>query len=497
MQPAPHRDNNSPVNANTLASSAQVVEVRYIPHRILKLEVDRYAPLAFILCSIAMTVILSMFEIQAPLLGVLVAVTLIYAALVAVRVYRRFAGMAGQIRLDAAGLWLGRSNQELTLLPWQDLVSVSIAQSSPQNNKLLFKFSSSVWNKAQRMQAERFQDTLNDTTQTVCLDLRAIPQRDHVRVRTAVCRFIPANKVAADLQFTAVDTPEGSFTQLWFDSLGSAPRRLSTARLGPGTRLNEHRYEIVRALASGGQGTAYAAIDTQAELTAGEPSNVVLKEFVVPVHGDRTSIEEMCREVEHLAKLLKDVSSDRIVKLYRTFAEDFRVYLVLEYVEGISLRELVTQQGPLPPSLTVGLARQMCAVLTHLHEQRVPVIHRDFAPDNLLYDEHGTLKLIDFDVALGDNSGSGKVVGKPSYIAPEQFRGQPVYQSDLYSLGATLFFLLTAKDPVPIATSYPSNLNPLVDQTLNEIVAKCTALETHSRYQSAREVLTALEQCNT
>lgn len=317
MQPAPHPDNHTPANASTLQPCARAVEVRYIPHRILKLEVDRYAPLAFILCSIAMTAILSVFTIQRPLLGVLVAVVLIYAALVAQRVYRRFTGRAGQVRLDAAGLWLGGSNQELTLLPWQDLVSVSIAQTNPQNNKLLFKFSSSTWNTAQRMQAERFQDTLNDITQTVCLDLRAIPQRDHVRVRTAVCRFIPANKVAADLQLTAVDTPEGSFTQLWLDSLGSAPRRLSTTRLDPRTRLNEHRYEIVRALASGGQGTAYAAIDTQADLTTGEPSNVVLKEFVVPVHGDRTSIEEMCREVEHLAKLLKDVSSDRIVKLYQ------------------------------------------------------------------------------------------------------------------------------------------------------------------------------------
>src|SRR5581483_5192636 len=101
--------------------------------------------------------------------------------------------------------------------------------------------------------------------------------------------------------------------------------------------------------------------------------------------------------------------------------------------------------------------QQMCEILAYLHGLEPPVVHRDFTPDNLMITDDGTLKLLDFNVAMSaDNAAtSSTAVGKHAYMAPEQFRGLPEPKSDIYSLGATLHFLLTGRDPEPISVSHP------------------------------------------
>jgi serine/threonine-protein kinase len=129
----------------------------------------------------------------------------------------------------------------------------------------------------------------------------------------------------------------------------------------------------------------------------------------------------------------------------------------------------------------------MSEILAYLHERTPPVVHRDFTPDNLILDKDGKVKLIDFGVALKSEEGHtavARAVGKQNYVPPEQFRGKPCQQSDLYSLGATLFFLLTATLPEPLTTSTAA-----AAMSLSPIIEKATELSLADRYLSARAML--------
>src|SRR5262249_34843353 len=125
-----------------------------------------------------------------------------------------------------------------------------------------------------------------------------------------------------------------------------------------------------------------------------------------------------------------------------------------------------------------------------LHGLSPPVVHRDFTPDNLILNVDGTLKLIDFNVARQsvESTTSGTVVGKHAYLPPEQFRGMPETQSDIYAMGATLHFLLTGADPEPISVSHPRQICSDVSEELNAVVEKSTALDLQKRYQSVAEL---------
>ena len=118
------------------------------------------------------------------------------------------------------------------------------------------------------------------------------------------------------------------------------------------------------------------------------------------------------------------------------------------------------------------------------------VVHRDFTPDNLILRKDGLLKLIDFNVARQiESTATGSVVGKPAYLPPEQFRGEPCAQSDIYALGASLHYLLTGQDPEPITASHPRTLRPEISIGLDEFVARATASDLSKRYASAETLL--------
>ena len=146
-------------------------------------------------------------------------------------------------------------------------------------------------------------------------------------------------------------------------------------------------------------------------------------------------------------------------------------------------------QGTIGERDLVQLALQMCDVLKHLHGLSPPIIHRDFTPDNLILNPVTGIKLIDFNVAQQyESSATRTVVGKHSYLPPEQFRGRACPQSDLYAMGATLYFLLTGHEPEPITVAHPSAILPVISPELDAIVAKCTAQELSERYKSAEEI---------
>lgn len=141
----------------------------------------------------------------------------------------------------------------------------------------------------------------------------------------------------------------------------------------------------------------------------------------------------------------------------------------------------------------IALSIQMAEILSYLHSLSPPIVHRDFTPDNLMLQEDGLLKLLDFNVAQQKTSSvTCTVVGKQAYLPPEQFRGKPCSQSDIYAMGATIYFLLVGEDPDAITSSHPAKVTE-VEEKLDALVAKATALELDKRYQDAESLLEDLK----
>ncbi len=184
----------------------------------------------------------------------------------------------------------------------------------------------------------------------------------------------------------------------------------------------------------------------------------------------------------------------QVVKLEGFFVEDHRAYLVLEHIDGESLRQLVQREGPLTEKQIRELAKQMCSILTYLHGLSPPLVHRDFTPDNLILHKDGTLKLIDFNVAQQvEYATTGTVVGKQAYLPPEQFRGQAEPASDLYAMGATLYFLAAGKDPTPISVARPIKEGLKLSKRLDNLISTLTQLVPGDRPENPEAVSTILQ----
>ncbi|MBU6451806.1 MAG: serine/threonine protein kinase [Cyanobacteria bacterium REEB67] len=284
-----------------------------------------------------------------------------------------------------------------------------------------------------------------------------------------------------------------SYTELWLAELSAAPKRDRLTPLDNGAMLCDQKYQVINKIGVGGQGTVYLAFCHQARSQEETAQVVVLKEFLLPIFPDKAVRRAAAMRFQKEADLLTRLSHPQIVKLKDLFLEDHRAYLVLEHLEGRNLKEIVNEFGPLPTKEIYRLAGQMAEILAYLHEQEPPVVHRDFTPDNLILTEDGALKLIDFSVAQSFTSNvTGSVVGKPHYIAPEQFRGKPTVQSDIYSMGATLFFLATGKDPEPISTIRLQDYQAGADHLLSIIIEKATKMDVALRSQNARDILAQL-----
>ncbi|MBZ0184695.1 MAG: serine/threonine protein kinase, partial [Candidatus Obscuribacterales bacterium] len=164
-------------------------------------------------------------------------------------------------------------------------------------------------------------------------------------------------------------------------------------------------------------------------------------------------------------------------------------YEVIEFIDGLDLRRFVKERGLQPDDFVLNWAQQICEILVYLHLQDPPVIHRDLTPDNLVLRVDGQLVLIDFGAANAFvGTATGTMVGKQSYMPPEQLRGKAVPQSDTYSLGGTFYFLLTGRDPIPLEVSQVKD-SEKASQYLNPLLAKCTAADVADRYGSAVELL--------
>jgi tRNA A-37 threonylcarbamoyl transferase component Bud32 len=284
------------------------------------------------------------------------------------------------------------------------------------------------------------------------------------------------------------DQKDPSYTQIWLDSLLAPPQREKLLPLMQGSSLQGGKFVLERKLGSGGQGSAYLARQDNGEM-------VVLKEYILPVYVDAKVRRKALENFENEAHMLEQLNSPLIVKMLSFFIEDHRGYLVLEHINGPNLRDYVNEHGPLAEEKAIQYCLALCDVLTHLHSQNPPIIHRDFTPDNVILCADDSIKVIDFMVAQkNDQSATGTVVGKHAYLPPEQFRGKSVLQSDIYALGCSLYFLLTGEDPEPLTTSNPILVRDTISGALDGVVAKATAIESADRYKSATEMRQALSK---
>ena len=263
------------------------------------------------------------------------------------------------------------------------------------------------------------------------------------------------------------------------------------------------RYRIEKSVASGGMAEVFEARDEQLQRT------VALKLMHPEYARDKTFINRFRREAQAAASL----NDPRVVAIYDWGSDNGAYYIVMEYVDGKTLREIILNEGPLSPERAVEIAADICAGLEPAHNSGI--VHRDIKSSNIALASSGQTKIMDFGIARAASgvegqtmTQTGTVIGTANYFAPEQAQGMPVDQrSDLYSVGVILYEMLTQELPFKgdsaVAIAYkhvqedaspPSLLNPDVPAELDSVVMKALAKNPDNRYQSAAEMRSDLRR---
>ena len=258
-------------------------------------------------------------------------------------------------------------------------------------------------------------------------------------------------------------------------------------------RVLGERYRIVRHLARGGMAEVYLAHDELLD------RQVAVKVLFPELADDASFVERFHREARAAAGL----SHPNIVSVYDFGQDDGAYFMVMEYVEGETLRDIVRSRGPLPPDEAAGIAADVAAALEVAH--RHGIVHRDVKPGNVLISD--MVKVADFGIARAGGAResltqTGAVLGTATYLAPEQAQGQPVDpRTDLYAVGVVLYEMLAGRPPfrgeTPVAVAYqhlsetpvpPSQHNPEVPPALDAVVLKAMAKDPAQRHASAAEL---------
>lgn len=256
-------------------------------------------------------------------------------------------------------------------------------------------------------------------------------------------------------------------------------------------------YQILRTLGIGGMGTTYLAVKKVEGLV---PSRqlLVLKEM----NADMTKIPKAQELFEREARVLSSLNHPGIPKFLDFFVADGKKCLVMEMIHGQDLEKIVFAKGPVVMHQAISWMMQTCEVLDYLHNQDPPVVHRDIKPANLMVRTlDRRLLVLDFGAVKKIGTPLGTCIGAPDYAAPEQNRGEPLTQSDLYGVGTTLIFLLTGESPQKFVQltgqGYRFNLDgdPRITAELRAVIARATEPKPSDRYQTAVELSQALADC--
>ncbi|WP_110932281.1 Stk1 family PASTA domain-containing Ser/Thr kinase [Paenibacillus bouchesdurhonensis] len=261
------------------------------------------------------------------------------------------------------------------------------------------------------------------------------------------------------------------------------------------------RYQIIERIGGGGMALVYRAHDIL--LNRNVAIKVLRQQFV----NDEEFIRRFRREAQSAASL----SHPNVVSVYDVGQEDDIHYIVMEYVEGQNLNEIIKERAPLQVDEAIRIASQIADALDHAHHNQI--IHRDIKPHNILIGRNGRVKVTDFGIARAVTSTTitqtGSVVGSVHYFSPEHAKGVATGEkSDLYSLGIVLYQMLTGRlpflgeSPISVALKHlqehfeePRSVNPMIPQSVENIILKSMRKNPGERYQSAQEMLLDLETC--
>lgn len=269
--------------------------------------------------------------------------------------------------------------------------------------------------------------------------------------------------------------------------------------LATGTIL-QNRYQIIKRVGGGGMGNVYKAYDLNLDYAL-RAVKEMMEMFSDPSQRDK-AVEDFRRE----AKLLASLKHPSIPIVYDHFIDGGRYYLVMEFITGGDLATRQRQLGGRFPEWTVTMwAIQICDVLDYLHHRQPPIIYRDLKPANLMVDpEANRIMLIDFGIArtVAPLQKGVTAIGTMGYAPPELFSGQVEPRSDIYSLGATMFHLLTGADPrdKPLLifdfskNPKPREIHAEITPQMEAIIMRAVEYEPQHRFASAKEMKQALEE---
>ena len=270
--------------------------------------------------------------------------------------------------------------------------------------------------------------------------------------------------------------------------------------LSKGQKIND-RYEIVKSIGEGGMANVYLANDTILDR----------KVAIKVLRGDLSQDDKFIRRFQREALSVSNLSHPNIVEVYDVGEEDGNHYIVMEYIEGKTLKQLLKKRESLTLTEVIDIMTQLSDGISHAHESYI--IHRDIKPQNIMIEDDGRIKITDFGIAMALNATqltqTNSVMGSVHYLPPEQASGKSAtVKSDIYSLGILMYELLTGNVPfkgdnaVEIALKHmkdkiPSirKQDPSIPQSVENIILKATAKNPRNRYDSAKEMHEDLLHC--
>jgi len=267
--------------------------------------------------------------------------------------------------------------------------------------------------------------------------------------------------------------------------------------LQPGSVL-QNRYRITGGIGVGGMGSVYQARDLR---FPNVQRHVAVKEML-NLTTDKSMRELTLRTFERESDMLASLSHPAVPEIYDYFSSKDRAYLVMEYINGRDLDAIINSMNDfLPVETVLQWALELCDVLGYLHNhQPEAIVFRDVKPSNIMIDQHGRLRLVDFGIAKTFQVGQkGTMIGTEGYSAPEQYRGEASPASDVYGVGATLHHILTRRDPrleppFTFAERPIRDINNRVSGEFDAIVMKALAFDAADRYINAGLMKEALEK---
>ena len=267
-----------------------------------------------------------------------------------------------------------------------------------------------------------------------------------------------------------------------------------------GQKIND-RYQIIRTIGEGGMANVYLAHDL-----------ILDRDVAVKIlRGDLADDEKFVRRFQREAIAASSLSHPNIVEMYDVGEDDGKYYIVMEYVDGKTLKNLIKKRGGLTLPEVIDIMTQLTSAIACAHDSNI--IHRDIKPQNVLIKEDGLVKITDFGIAMALNSNeltqTNSVMGSVHYLPPEQANGKgATVKSDIYSLGIVMFELLTGQLPfkgenaVEIAikqmkNQIPSvcNINSLIPQSVENIILKACAKNPKNRYANVVEMYNDIQTC--